>query len=161
MTLLSEKLRDASLTPRLQAMAQIEESDVAAALGSFQVKVWIGFGFGPGIGSGSEEGIVAGLEQQGGDGDVREELPRAGFCPVILGVAEAVQRARVAVVELLEAAHRACTAGVDDVGEEGGLGLDLVDQRDDEAAQVDAIAAMLVELACAGGEVDRRADRCG
>ena len=78
--------------------ASADETDVAAGARNLKQDLYRQF-VRLRCGVGEREGIVAGLQDQGGDTDVRDELSAAAACIVIIHTIEAMQRRRDLVIE--------------------------------------------------------------
>lgn len=144
---------------RPQRVAAGDKSDVSASRGDFKFEM---------VGGSSQlqrqiaghEGIVAGVEEEGGDADAVKEPAGAGFAVVVVCAGEAVEGRGDAVVEVGKGAQGAHFLFV-----EGEIDFNVLHLLQQGAAQ-GAHEVPLVELRPASihvlgdpGQVQRRTDR--
>ena len=84
-----------------------------------------------------DDGIIDAMDDQGRAADVRQKLLAAGLRVVVAGIAKAVQRRGVAIIELAKGGDRAQAAQLQRVGELRRLEAHLVTQRAQEVLRVD------------------------
>ena len=91
-----------SPVPGLPGQAPRDEAHMPAPLGDFQGGRRAELG-GAGKGAGEHEGVVAGMEDQGGGRNPRQELAAATAVVIVVGPGEAMERGSDLVVEGEEA----------------------------------------------------------
>ena len=121
-----------------------------------------------GFGGEADEGIVASVEDEGGDGDVVEDAGGGGAEVVVIGGTEAGVKGGDAVVELAERRDAGGALGIEGAGKEHGLAAKALEQSAEEFAFIDAVLGF-VESVGGGCQIDCRGDaddgmklwRCG
>src|SRR4029078_13493868 len=103
-----------------------------------------------------KEGVVSRIEYESRHADALEPGHAGGPRPVVVRIAEAVQRRGHYVVEFVERARRAQARGVVEPGEARQLGERLGPERGEEVPGVDQALQALVERAPGGADVERR-----
>ena len=137
-----------------------EEGAVAAVFGFEEGDVGVGGDGGAGFGGEADEGVVAGVEDEGGDGDFVEDAGGGGFVVVVGCGAEAGVEGGDAVVEVAEGVDRGGALGVEGAREEDCLAAEAAEESAEEAALVEAVLP-LVEGGGGGVEIDRGRDADG
>ena len=91
----------------LVAVVAGEEGAVAAVAGLDKMDVGVGQQAGAGLGQDADEGVVLGVEDEGGDGDAVNDTGAGDAIVVVVGVSEAAIAGDDLVVEFAQGADRA------------------------------------------------------
>ena len=120
-----------------------EEGTVAAVRGFDEGDVGIGEDGSAGLGDEADEGVVEGVEDQGGDVDTAEDAGGGGAVVVVVRAGEAGVEGGDAVVELAQGADIVGAGGVKGAGEEGGFTAKAFEEGAEEAVLVGTIAGFV------------------
>ena len=86
--------------------------------------------------AGPEKWIIGCIDEETGNGDCPEKLPRAAALPVILSIAKAVQRGGETVIEIAESPSAIELGEIEMFREHGMLRVNFSRQRTDETPHV-------------------------
>jgi len=140
-----------------------EEGAVAAVFGFEEGDVGVGGDGGAGFGGEADEGVVAGVEQEGGDGDFVEDAGGGGFVVVVGRGAEARVEGGDAIVEVAERGDGGGALGIEGAGKENGFATEAAEEGAEEFALVEAVLPLVegggggIEIGC-GADADYAAE---
>jgi hypothetical protein len=102
-TMVQGKLKDTIFVPEIFLKPRGDETHMSAAGGYFQVEPGAPARLGYGVAFGGQEGVIAGIDQKGGDSDPVDKVTGAAATPVFFGISEPVSRSGVTVIKFAKA----------------------------------------------------------
>ncbi len=130
------------------------ESDMAAVLRDFQVKVSALFRFLNRVAFRGKKWVVPRIDEQGRYLDVRQELAGAALSPIVHHVPKSVNGARIKIVELLECFHGQKILQAERRARHGAFRFHFTNQFFDKPSHIESVSG-LGHLPGAGFKITR------